>query len=79
LGRNRSFLCWAGRTPSPYRAPSSLPTSWPLLLLARWNSTLRHAGIGEIRGRLDEAGITYTLTEVEAGELVCLSEDVTGG
>jgi hypothetical protein len=37
------------------------------------------AVIGEVLGQLDEAGIGYDLIEVEAGGLVYLPKDVTGG
>lgn len=32
-----------------------------------------------VLGQLDEAGVGYALIEVEAGELVYLPKDVTGG
>jgi hypothetical protein len=50
-----------------------------LPLRARWSSARLQAVIGEVLGQLDEAGIGYSLIEVEAGDLVYLPKDVTGG
>jgi hypothetical protein len=50
-----------------------------LPLLARRSSARLQAVISEVLGQLDEAGITYTLIEVEAGDLVYLPKDVAGG
>lgn len=85
-----SAFGWLSPEPRRSRCVAAFPADLPggdqqmtlaveLPLLARWNSTLRHAVIGEILAQLDEAGITYTLIQVEAGELVYLPKDVTGG
>jgi hypothetical protein len=49
-----------------------------LTLAARWSSARRQAEIGEVLSQLDQAGISYTLIEVEAGELVYLPKERPG-
>lgn len=49
-----------------------------LTLAARWSSARRQAEIDAVLSQLDQAGISYTLIQVEAGELVYLPKNTPG-